>query len=136
MEIKKVLREFKVMTRELYGRRLKEIILYGSWARNEATQDLDIDLLIILKGKVTPGREIDKMIDIITELNLKYGVLLAVYPVRKYPVACYRVLPNFTNTGSNTPCEFSNGIYPVSEEEHSFFKSPLLMNVRREGVPA
>jgi len=34
-----------------------------------------------------------------------------VYPVRKYPVACHRVIPIFTNTGFNTPCEFSNGIY-------------------------
>ena len=33
------------------------------------------------------------------------------YPVRKYPLACQRVIPNFTNTGVNTPCEFSNGIY-------------------------
>src|SRR3989338_9578655 len=34
-----------------------------------------------------------------------------VYPVRKYPLACQRVILNFTNTGVNTPCEFSNGIF-------------------------
>ncbi len=44
------------------------------------------------------------------------------YLVRKYPLACLRVIPNFTNpvkdfiyngtnTGLNIPCELSNGIY-------------------------
>jgi len=39
----------------------------------------------------------------------------SVYPVRKYPLACQRVIPNFTNTGVNTPCEFSNGISFVKD---------------------
>jgi len=30
---------------------------------------------------VIPGEEIDRMIAIITEINLKYGVLISVYPV-------------------------------------------------------
>jgi hypothetical protein len=59
---------------------------------------------IVLEGKVIPGKEIDRMIDIITEINLKHGVLISVYP--------------------------------VAEEDYSTINSPLLINVRREGVPA
>ena len=77
----KILKEFKSQIRSLYGNRLKEIILYGSWARGEATKDSDIDLIVILQGSVEPGKEIDYMIDIITDINLKYNVLLSVYPV-------------------------------------------------------
>jgi len=53
---------------------------------------------------VAPGKEIDRMIDMITDINLKHGVLLAVCP--------------------------------VSEEDYNTTNSPLLLNVRREGVAA
>ncbi len=102
MEIKEILKEFRKEIKKLYGKRLKDTILYGSWARGEATEGSDIDVLIVLEGKVTPGKEIDRMIDIITEINLKYGALISVYP--------------------------------VSEEDFPTVNSPLLINVRREGV--
>lgn len=98
-----ILKEFKAELEKLYGRRLKNIVLYGSWARGEATEDSDIDMAVVLEGDIKPGKEIDRMIDIITDINLKYGVLLS--------------------------------IYPVAEIDYLNLKSPLLMNVRREGVP-
>jgi predicted nucleotidyltransferase len=104
MKIKEILKEFREEIEKLYDKRLKDIILYGSWARGEAKEESDIDLLVILKGGVMPGKEIDRMIDIITEINLKYDVLLSVFP--------------------------------ISEEEYSTLNSPLLINVRKEGMPA
>lgn len=104
MKIREILKEFREEIEKLYGKRLKSIILYGSWARGDATEESDIDVLIVLGGKVIPGKEIDRMIDIITEINLKHGVLISVYP--------------------------------ISEEGYSTINSPLLINVRREGVPA
>jgi len=104
MRISEILKEFREEIENLYGKRLKSIILYGSWARGDATEESDIDVLIVLEGEVIPGKEIDRMIDIITEINLKHGVLVSVYP--------------------------------VSKEDYSTINSPLLINVRREGVPA
>lgn len=104
MRIREILKEFREEIEKLYGKRLKSIILYGSWARGDATEESDIDVIIVLEGKVIPGKEIDRMIDIITEINLKHGVLISVYP--------------------------------VSEKDYSTINSPLLINVRREGVPA
>jgi predicted nucleotidyltransferase len=104
MKIREILKEFRKEIKKIYNNKLKSIILYGSWARGDATEDSDIDVLVVLKGKVIPGNEIDRMIDVITEINLKYKVLISVYP--------------------------------VSEKDYSTINSPLLMNVRREGVPA
>lgn len=102
-DIKDTLDEFRDAIAKLYGQRLKDVILYGSWARGEATVESDIDLLVVLGGEVVPGLEIDRMIDVVTEVNLEHGVLISVYP--------------------------------VSEEDYSTINSPLLMNVRREGIP-
>ena len=55
MGIKQILKEFRKRIEELYGNRLKGIILYGSYAREKATQDSDIDLAIVLDGDVVPG---------------------------------------------------------------------------------
>jgi predicted nucleotidyltransferase len=81
MKTKQVLDEFRTEVEKLYGRKLKDIILYGSWARGNATKESDIDLIVVLEGKVLPGKEIDRMIDVIADINLKYGALLSVYPV-------------------------------------------------------
>jgi len=79
--IKPIIEEFKTRLRELYGKKLKNIILYGSWARGDAKEDSDIDLAVLLEGDINPGREIDRMIEIITDLQLRYNTLISVYPV-------------------------------------------------------
>ena len=103
MGTRKILREFKRELEKLYGRQLRQVILYGSWARRRATENSDIDVLVVLEGDIRPGQEIDRMIDVITEINLQHGVLLSVYP--------------------------------ISEQRYATINSPLLINVRREGVP-
>jgi predicted nucleotidyltransferase len=81
MEIDRILREFREKAEKLYGKRLKNIILYGSWARGQATENSDIDIAVILEGEVDPCREIDAMIDLITDINLDFETLLSVFPL-------------------------------------------------------
>lgn len=77
----RILKEFRQAVERVYGEQLKGIVLYGSWATGRATEDSDIDLAIVLEGDVVPGKEIDRMTDILTEMNLRHGVLISVYPV-------------------------------------------------------
>jgi predicted nucleotidyltransferase len=104
MNIQTIIDEFKKEIKEIYGNQLDKIILYGSWANGTATNDSDIDLMVVLKGIISPGREIDRMIDCITDLNLKYDILLSVIP--------------------------------VSDEIYANIDSPLILNVKREGIAA
>ena len=39
MKIKDILNEFRIEVEKLYGKKLRSIILYGSWARGDATED-------------------------------------------------------------------------------------------------
>jgi len=43
--------------RDAFGERLHRLILYGSHARGDATEESDVDLLVVLKGKVDSGTE-------------------------------------------------------------------------------
>jgi predicted nucleotidyltransferase len=101
VKVKNVIDRFKKEVKKLYGKKLKGIILYGSWARGEATEESDIDLAVVLSDNVKPGKEIERMADLITDINLEYNVLISVYP--------------------------------VSAKDYAKTKSPLLMNIRKEG---
>lgn len=101
-EVREILEDLQSALKQLYGDRLQRVILYGSWARGEANEDSDIDVLVVLKGAIVPGREIDQMLDLVVEIEWKYDVLLSVHP--------------------------------VSEEDYQVRQSPLLINVRREGI--
>lgn len=97
-----LLQELHHALRQLYGDRLVNLILFGSYARNEATADSDIDVMVVVKGMISPGDEILRMGGIKTELNLKYDELISVIP--------------------------------ISETDYHQRNTPLLENVRREGI--
>ncbi len=62
------------------GDRFAGLWLYGSQARGDAGPNSDIDLVLLLNRMGHPGREIDRVSDILADLNLKYGVLVSVLP--------------------------------------------------------
>lgn len=78
--IENILHELKHELKRVYKNRFVSLILYGSYARGEAGADSDIDV-VVLKGDVIPDREIDYMLDTITDLGLKYNTLISIYPV-------------------------------------------------------
>lgn len=98
-----ILRELRSRFEELYGERLVQMILYGSQARGDADPGSDIDVLVVLKGDVSPCDEIARTEDIVADISLEHNA-----------VVC---------------CVF------VSQEDFDCEQSPLLINVRREGVP-
>ena len=102
-KIKQLLQEFKQKLTELYGERLAGLVLYGSVARHEETEDSDVDVLVVLKGDtISHFDEIRRMGDAKYELSLEYDELISVVPMI----------------------------------HHDFLhrESPLLRNVRQEGI--
>jgi predicted nucleotidyltransferase len=80
-QVELAIQEFKKQIETLYGSRLKQVLLFGSWARNTATTHSDVDLTVVLEGSVQPGREIDRMADILLNIQLAHNLLITVYPV-------------------------------------------------------
>ncbi|HEY0089482.1 MAG TPA: nucleotidyltransferase domain-containing protein [Candidatus Lokiarchaeia archaeon] len=79
--LKDILEDFKKEILNLYGNKLKKIILYGSYARGEENEDSDIDLAIVIKGEIRPFKELDRMSEITYDIELKYDILLSLYPI-------------------------------------------------------
>src|SRR5436305_7552158 len=66
--------------RELYGDRYRGLLLYGSYARGEADEGSDVDLLVLLDGTVDPVREILRMEPVTWPLALASGFTLSTLP--------------------------------------------------------
>jgi predicted nucleotidyltransferase len=102
VELHHILGEFRRGLEGLYGPRLVEVILFGSQARNDASADSDIDVMIVLRGAVNSNTEIPRVSPLASGLSLKHDVVIS--------------------------CAY------ISEEGFRRDESPLLLNVRREGV--
>ena len=64
-------KRIKVCLRDVYGDRLRGVVLYGSYARGEAADDSDLDLLVLLEGPVAFGRELRTVIRALYPLQLE-----------------------------------------------------------------
>lgn len=60
--------------------KLVSIILYGSVARGSASEESDIDIALLLDGKMSKETE-DKVSDLIVDLNLKYDKVFSVVDI-------------------------------------------------------
>ncbi len=70
MNEEQAIKEFVDALKSKYKGRVKKIILFGSYARGDYTEESDIDILIV--GEV----DFDYVIDLCTKLLLKYGVVI------------------------------------------------------------
>jgi predicted nucleotidyltransferase len=72
-EIGPLLSELRERLELLYGSRLKGVYLFGSYARGEADEESDVDVLIVLDHLGNYSREIDATSQIASELSLQFG---------------------------------------------------------------
>ncbi len=97
-----ILDELQQQLAELYGRRLLQLVLFGSQARDDAEPGSDIDVLLVLKGPLELGTEIQRTSDITLNMSLKYNEIV--------------------------------GMIFMEEEKYIDYKSPLMINIIREGI--
>ena len=75
-------KEYKSILQGLYGNELAELILFGSYARDDQQNESDVDFAIVLYNPDTrPAAEIIKTSAIASRLSLKYGLMVSSLPV-------------------------------------------------------
>jgi len=71
------MKELKEGLVRIYGDRLEELYLYGSYARGDARSDSDIDVMIVLNNYESYGKEIDRTGELASNLSLEYGISIS-----------------------------------------------------------
>ena len=102
VNIKNILNEIRACFDGIYAKRIKEMILFGSYARGDFESDSDIDLLLLLDNLDDVDTERARYMPAVCELSLKYDTVLSVIP--------------------------------MEYETYRTRKTPLILNVQREGV--
>jgi hypothetical protein len=77
------LRELREQLDALYGSRLHAVVLYGSYARNEAHAGSDVDVMVVLEGDVDPYDEMKRMSNLGHEVSAKHDELVTLFPVAR-----------------------------------------------------
>jgi len=79
--IYQIANEYKANLQQLYGDKLVEVILFGSYARGDNRDESDLDFAVILRDPNTrTAAEIFKTSVIDSRLSLKYGLMLSSLP--------------------------------------------------------
>ncbi len=80
-ELSELLDQLASGLKHLYGERYRGLVLYGSYARGEADEGSDVDVLLLLEGSVAMGREIVRVGPVVSAISLEAGYTLSVFPV-------------------------------------------------------
>jgi hypothetical protein len=72
--------------RELYGDRLRRVILFGSWARGDAHPESDIDLLVVLDRVESAFEELKRMNEIMWQRSGEHDTVVSAIPMSEAEV--------------------------------------------------
>ena len=75
-----VLSKFRAALDELYGRRIERVVLFGSRARGDAGEDSDYDVAVFLKELGDRWQEIDRLVEIETDILWETGAVINALP--------------------------------------------------------
>ena len=99
-ELNELLQAFVANLRSLLGDHLNDVILYGSYARDEATEGSDIDLMILIDlSEEDLNKYDDRISDFSTEILLKkvflYLQLCIIKPLLTKELLSYHFMKTF-----------------------------------------
>ena len=76
--------------KEIYGKRIETVVLYGSVARADDTPESDIDIAVIVHGYTKEMH--DEMLDFLVDLELEFGKVISVLLIKIRHCPLYLVL--------------------------------------------
>ncbi len=80
-KIKRLINQIKEHLVGLYGRKVRKVILYGSYMRGEYTKDSDIDVLVLVDESLNPFEVRESLSDLLFDILLEEGELISVITI-------------------------------------------------------
>ena len=75
--IRKIMKELKQGLVRIYGDKLKDLYLYGSYARGDYRQGSDVDVMILLSDYKNYWEEINRTSELIQNVSLDHNILVS-----------------------------------------------------------
>lgn len=81
-QMNKILSELAELLHQVYGNKLKAVILYGSVARGTQTSESDVDIMVLVDGSNAELKKYDdRLSDVSTDIALKYLKVFSIIDV-------------------------------------------------------
>lgn len=103
-DIKPVLQELKKRLKDIYGDRLRSVVLFGSSARGDFTEESDVDVLVVLKSIIDFDKDFNTIFDLTLNVEKNYNDFVMI------------------------------SVIPAKEEDYLSKVTPFLLNVCKEGI--
>lgn len=71
---------------DAYGDRLQQVVLFGSWARGQAHEESDVDLMVVLEHVRDRASERDRIVGALFDLEADSGRAIEAFPVAQADV--------------------------------------------------
>jgi predicted nucleotidyltransferase len=65
----------------VYGERLRQVVLFGSWVTGEAHEESDVDLLVVLEQIENRAWERDRLVEVLYDLEVDSHRAIQAFPV-------------------------------------------------------
>jgi len=78
-----ILKVFQDELRSIYGDKLVEIILYGSYARGDFNENSDVDLLLLFEDKYPYFQQDDIVYNSVVKILSEHQQLISLMPIYK-----------------------------------------------------
>ncbi len=98
-ELNELLCELKTGLKNIFGRELREIIVYGSYARGKSDEESDLDIMVLVDMENEEiKKKQEKVLDLTVDLTTRYGIVLSVIENNyDYFYDWVEILPFFAN---------------------------------------
>jgi len=106
-DIRPILQELKKRLKDIYGDRLRSVVLFGSSARSDFTEESDVsdvDVLVVLKSIIDFDKDFNTVFDLTLNVEKNYDDFVMI------------------------------SVIPAKEEDYLSKVTPFLLNVRKEGI--
>ena len=81
-ELNNILDKLAASLKSVYGNKLKAVILYGSVARGTATEESDIDIMVLIDGTAQELRTFeDQLSDVSADISIKYFKVFSIMDI-------------------------------------------------------
>lgn len=79
IKLSNILKELRKELKNIYGEKLRKVLLFGSYARGDQQYGSDLDLMVLVDLQDKDIRKYrNQVLDLTTDITIRYGIVISV----------------------------------------------------------